>query len=54
MLLIGVSIIYWRHFSPEVMFFYSGRGDFLKLERDRRYVSYYFKPPSVRVAFGFT
>ena len=28
--------------------------DFLVSERDRRYVSHYFNPPSVRVAFGFT
>ena len=31
-----------------------GEAVFLLLERDRRYVSYYFNPPSVRVAFCFT
>ena len=29
-------------------------GDFLVSERDRRYMSHYFYPPSVRVALGFT
>ena len=32
----------------------AGRGNFLVLERDRRYVSHYLNPPLVGIAFGLT